>query len=47
MLEIDENLARAELSPAQEAAHIRRRQVLWEDSRSVVPVVNSIVLAVD
>jgi hypothetical protein len=29
-MEIDENLARAELSPAQEAAHIRRRQELWE-----------------
>lgn len=30
LMEIDENLARAELSPAQEAAHIRRRQEIWE-----------------
>lgn len=29
LMEIDENLARAELSPAQEAAHILRRQELW------------------
>lgn len=29
LMEIDENLARAELSPAQEAAHILRRQVIW------------------
>lgn len=29
LMEIDENLARAELSPAQEAAHIARRQELW------------------
>ena len=31
LMEIDENLARSELSPAEEAAHIRRRQELWED----------------
>lgn len=29
LMEIDENLARAELSPAQEAAHIARRRVIW------------------
>lgn len=31
LMEIDENLARSELSQAEEAAHIRRRQELWED----------------
>ncbi|WP_374833981.1 ParB/RepB/Spo0J family partition protein [Paenochrobactrum pullorum] len=31
LMEIDENLARSELSPAEEAAHIRRRQEIWED----------------
>jgi len=30
-MEIDENLARAELSPAEEAMHIARRKVVWED----------------
>jgi len=30
-MEIDENLARAELSPAEEALHIRRRQEVWEE----------------
>lgn len=30
LMEIDENLARAELSPAEEAAHVHRRSVLWE-----------------
>lgn len=29
LMEIDENLARAELSPAQEAAHIARRKEIW------------------
>lgn len=29
-MEIDENLARAELSPAEEALHIRKRQEIWE-----------------
>lgn len=29
LMEIDENLARAELSPAQEAAHVARRKVVW------------------
>lgn len=29
LMEIDENLARAELSPAQEAAHILRRKEIW------------------
>lgn len=31
LMEIDENLARSELSPAQEAAHILRRQVIWSE----------------
>lgn len=31
LMEIDENLARAELSPAQEAAHILRRQAIWTE----------------
>ena len=30
-MEIDENLARAELSPAEEAMHIARRKVVWDD----------------
>ncbi|KAB2679766.1 ParB/RepB/Spo0J family partition protein [Brucella pseudintermedia] len=34
LMEIDENLARSELSPAEEAAHIARRKVVWEDIRS-------------
>lgn len=41
LMEIDENLARAELSPSQEAAHIRRRQEIWEEinqSKQVVPI---------
>lgn len=29
-MEIDENLQRAELSPAEEAMHIARRKVVWE-----------------
>lgn len=31
LMEIDENLARAELSPAEEAMHIKRRKEIWED----------------
>lgn len=31
LMEIDENLARSELSAAEEAACIRRRQEIWED----------------
>lgn len=31
LMEIDENLQRAELSPAEEARHIRRRQEVWEE----------------
>lgn len=31
LMEIDENLARAELSPAQEAAHIARRKEIWDE----------------
>jgi len=30
LMEIDENLARAELSPAEEALHIKRRKEVWE-----------------
>ncbi|MGM4980918.1 hypothetical protein [Rhizobium sp. 11_C7_N12_5] len=30
-MEIDENLQRAELSPAQEAAHIHRRKQIWDE----------------
>lgn len=30
LMEIDENLARAELSPAEEVAHIGRRKVVWK-----------------
>lgn len=33
-MEIDENLARADLSPAQEAAHIARRKQIWEEINS-------------
>jgi ParB-like chromosome segregation protein Spo0J len=36
LMEIDENLARAELSPAQEAAHILRRQAIWSEIRRPV-----------
>jgi hypothetical protein len=32
-MEINENLARAELTPAQEAAHIKRRKELWVAKR--------------
>ncbi|MDA9410001.1 hypothetical protein XH80_25645 [Bradyrhizobium sp. CCBAU 45384] len=31
MMEIDENLARAELSPAEEAPHIKPRKEVWEE----------------
>lgn len=31
LMEIDENLARAELSPAEEALHIKRRKEVWEE----------------
>lgn len=31
LMEIDENLARSELSPAEEAAHIARRKVIWDE----------------
>src|SRR5690606_29049170 len=34
LMEIDENLARSELSPAEEASHIARRKAIWEDIRS-------------
>ncbi len=34
LMEIDENLARAELSPAEEAAHIGRRQEIWKKLQS-------------
>lgn len=34
LMEIDENLARAELSPAQEAAHIARRKEIWAELNS-------------
>lgn len=33
LMEIDENLARSELSPAQEAAHMLRRQEIWDEIR--------------
>lgn len=35
LMEIDENLARSELSPAEEAAHIARRQAIWEEMNTV------------
>lgn len=35
LMEIDENLARSELSPAEEAAHILRRKEIWEDISGV------------
>lgn len=41
LMEIDENLARAELTPAQEAAHIARRKVVWEQinqSKQIGPI---------
>lgn len=41
LMEIDENLARAELSPAQEAAHILRRQAIWTEinqAKQIVPI---------
>jgi len=31
LMEIDENLARSELSPAEEAAHIARRKAIWDE----------------
>lgn len=34
LMEIDENLARAELSPAEEALHIKRRKEVWEELRA-------------
>lgn len=34
LMEIDENLARSELSPAQEAAHIARRREIWVELQS-------------
>jgi hypothetical protein len=34
LMEIDENLARSELSPAEEASHIRRRQEIWKKLQS-------------
>lgn len=34
LMEIDENLARSELSPAEEAMHIARRKVIWETMNS-------------
>ena len=34
LMEIDENLARAELSPAQEAAHLKRRAEIWSEIHS-------------
>lgn len=41
LMEIDENLARSELSPAEEAAHIARRKAIWEDMRGETFVRNS------
>jgi hypothetical protein len=31
LTEVDENLARAELSPAEEALHIKRRKEVWAE----------------
>lgn len=33
LMEIDENLARADLTPAQQASHIARRKKIWEERR--------------
>lgn len=34
LMEIDENLARSELSPAEEAMHISRRKQIWDEINS-------------
>ncbi|WP_025091044.1 ParB/RepB/Spo0J family partition protein [Brucella intermedia] len=41
LMEIDENLARSELSPAEEASHIARRKAIWEEMRRETFVRNS------
>ncbi|WP_435657237.1 ParB/RepB/Spo0J family partition protein [Brucella pituitosa] len=41
LMEIDENLARSELSPAEEAQHIARRKAIWEEMRGETFVRNS------